>query len=154
MEGTKWIVSRNECYTIDRVSLKPHCKVWYHFLKSCLNPSTHNFTISKERMLLLHSIMIGRKTNFGKIIFREVHHCTQKNAGTLNFTSLITARCQRINVPIQENEDKIPNKGAITKHITMRFSGEEVPRHPSSASTSSPLTSTHATPSTSHNDFK
>ncbi|KAK5812432.1 hypothetical protein PVK06_027862 [Gossypium arboreum] len=107
-----------------------------------------------ECMLLLHSIMIGRKINVGKTIFREVHHCAQKNVGTLNFTSLITTLCQRINVPFQENEDKIPNKGAITKKITMRFSGEKEPRHPGSPSTSSPPTSTHATPSTSHNDFE
>ncbi|KAK5811459.1 hypothetical protein PVK06_026794 [Gossypium arboreum] len=93
MEGTKWTISRNDCYTIDRVSLKPHCKVWYHFLKSCLSPPTHNFTMSNERMLLLHSIMIGRKINVGKIIFREVHRCVQKNAGTLNFPYLTTALC-------------------------------------------------------------
>ncbi|KAH1082572.1 hypothetical protein J1N35_022333 [Gossypium stocksii] len=34
IEGTKWTISRHNCYTIDRVALKPHCKVWYHFLKS------------------------------------------------------------------------------------------------------------------------
>ncbi|KAH1107542.1 hypothetical protein J1N35_011310 [Gossypium stocksii] len=28
MEGTKQTVSLNDCYTINSVSLKPHCKVW------------------------------------------------------------------------------------------------------------------------------
>ncbi|KAH1072964.1 hypothetical protein J1N35_025292 [Gossypium stocksii] len=47
-EGTKWTVSRNDCYTIDRVTLKPDCRVWYHFLKNLLIPSNHNSTILKE----------------------------------------------------------------------------------------------------------
>ncbi|KAA3480410.1 nucleolar protein 58-like [Gossypium australe] len=110
MKVTKWTVSQNGCYTIDHVSLKPHCRVWYHFLKSHLSPPTHNSTISKDRMFLLHSIMTGRKTNVGKIIFREVHHCTEKNVSTLNFPSLITTLLQKVSVPIQANEDKIPNK--------------------------------------------
>ncbi|KAH1091178.1 hypothetical protein J1N35_018435 [Gossypium stocksii] len=98
--------------------------------------------------------MTRRKINVGKIIFREVHHCTQKNAGTLNFPFLITGLCQWVNVPIRVKEDKISNKGAITKQIALRFQGEEVPRYPSFISISSPPTGAHYAPSTSHNDFE
>ncbi|KAL1182299.1 hypothetical protein V6Z11_A02G107500 [Gossypium hirsutum] len=28
LKGTKWTVSRNDCYTIDHVSLKPHCRAF------------------------------------------------------------------------------------------------------------------------------
>ncbi|KAK5825664.1 hypothetical protein PVK06_020522 [Gossypium arboreum] len=47
----------------------------------------------------------------------------------------VLTKCQRVKVPTQENEEKIPNKGAITKQIALRFLGEEIPEHPSSTST-------------------
>lgn len=42
--GTKWMVTRNDCYIIDRVTLKPHCRVWYHFLKNShsIHPKFYN----------------------------------------------------------------------------------------------------------------
>ncbi|KAH1073243.1 hypothetical protein J1N35_025571 [Gossypium stocksii] len=93
VESTKWTVSRNDYDTISRVTLKPHYRVWYHFLKNYLIPSTYNSTISKECPLLVHLIIMGRKISVGSIIFQEVHHCALKNAGALNFPSLITALC-------------------------------------------------------------
>lgn len=92
--GTKWTLSRQDYYTVERASLKPSCRVWYHFLKSRLSPFTHNSTILKERMLLLYSIMMGRNIDMGKIIFKEIHMCAQKNVGSLNFPSLIAALFQ------------------------------------------------------------
>ncbi|KAH1115020.1 hypothetical protein J1N35_008398 [Gossypium stocksii] len=65
VEGMYWIVSNQDCYTVERASLKPIRKVWYHFLKSWFKPSTHNMIVSKERMLLLHSIIMGRRINIG-----------------------------------------------------------------------------------------
>ncbi|KAA3483227.1 Retrovirus-related Pol polyprotein from transposon 412 family [Gossypium australe] len=150
VEETKWTVSRKDCYTVERVSLKHCCQVWYHFLTTRLSPSTHNSTISKERMLLPHSLMTWRKINMGKIIF------TKKNVGSLNFPSLHSALYKRVKVSVQANEDMIPNKGTITKHIVMRFLGEELPQHPPPgfASTSSTPTCALATPSTSTNVFE
>ncbi|KAH1073320.1 hypothetical protein J1N35_025648 [Gossypium stocksii] len=78
IEGTQWSISRINCDTIDRISLKPQCKIWYHFLKTHLIPSTPNATICKDRLLLLHSIIVGRKINVGKIIFCEIRRCAQR----------------------------------------------------------------------------
>ncbi|KAK5840169.1 hypothetical protein PVK06_009052 [Gossypium arboreum] len=101
--------------------------IWYHFLKTHLIHSTHNSTVSKERMLLPHSIMMGSRINGGNIIFNEVHHSTQKNARSLNFPSLITALYQCINVQVQPREDITPNKGAITRVIVAKISVEVLP---------------------------
>ncbi|KAH1082619.1 hypothetical protein J1N35_022380 [Gossypium stocksii] len=154
--GTKWTMSRHDCYTVKTASLKPNCRVWYYLFKTRLILSTYNSTISKEQMLLLHSIIKGRKINMGKIIFKEVHRCTQKNAGSLNFPSLIATMCQRVNVSIQANEDVNPNKGAITKQIVVKFSKEDLPRHPPPGSASTSFTSTCATtiPFTSNSVFE
>ncbi|KAH1107068.1 hypothetical protein J1N35_010836 [Gossypium stocksii] len=72
----------------------------------------------------------------------------------LPFTSLIISLCQRVKVPIQTNEDTIPNKGDITKQLAIRFSGEEMPRYLGSTSTSSPPLPTNTAPSTSHSNFE
>ncbi|KAK5843124.1 hypothetical protein PVK06_005563 [Gossypium arboreum] len=127
-EGIQCSISRNDCYTIDRVLLKTQCKIWYNFLKTRLIPYTHNTTISKDQLLLLHSIIMGRKISVGNIIFREIHCCAQKNASRLNFPSLIIALYQRVKVALSPNEDRLPNKGAITMHIVQKLAGEEMPR--------------------------
>ncbi|KAH1097513.1 hypothetical protein J1N35_014434 [Gossypium stocksii] len=100
LDWTKLIVYRNGCDTFECVTLKPHRRVWYHFLKTRLIPSTQNSTISKERLLVLCSIMMGRNINVGSIIFREVHHYSEKNFGILIFLSLITTICYSVKVPI------------------------------------------------------
>ncbi|KAH1097168.1 hypothetical protein J1N35_014089 [Gossypium stocksii] len=84
VEGTKWIMSKQDCYTIERVSLNPHCRVW-------------------------------KEINVAKIIFKEVHRCAEKNAGSIDFPSLIISLCQYVKVLVQENEDMIPNKGGHYK---------------------------------------
>ncbi|KAH1039801.1 hypothetical protein J1N35_041544, partial [Gossypium stocksii] len=58
---TQWTISSHDCYTVEHATLKLVGKVWYHFLKSRLMPSTHYTTMSKERMMLLHSIIQGRR---------------------------------------------------------------------------------------------
>ncbi|KAH1107743.1 hypothetical protein J1N35_011511 [Gossypium stocksii] len=53
-----------------------------------------------------------------------------------------------------DKEDKIPNKGVITKQIALRFLGEEMAKHPGFTSTTSPPMITDVTPSKSHIDFE
>lgn len=74
---------------IERTHLKPDCRVLINFIKIRFMPIAHNTMVLKEIMLLLHSIMKGRKINIGDIIFDEVHECAQKNIGSLIFPSLI-----------------------------------------------------------------
>lgn len=59
-----------------------------------------------------------------------------------------------MNVPIQVNEDTIPNKGAITKQLALRFFGEEMPRHLGSTSTTSPPMTFGAAPSMYYSEFE
>ncbi|KAK5838986.1 hypothetical protein PVK06_007737 [Gossypium arboreum] len=127
MVGTEWMTLRQDCYTVEMTSLKPKCRVWYHFLKSRILPSTHNSIVFMDQILLVHSIMQGRKINVGKIIFNKVHRCAQKDVKSLNFPSLITVLCQHINASVQTNEDVVPNRGAITRLIVVNISREDFP---------------------------
>ncbi|MFQ6649923.1 hypothetical protein Gotur_023539 [Gossypium turneri] len=43
-------------------------------------PISHSSTISMERMLLLHAILIEKSINFGKIILKEIHDCAKNKA--------------------------------------------------------------------------
>lgn len=93
VKGTVWDKSKTDHYMIKRTSLKPECRIWVSFLKLTLMPTVHTTTVRKERLLLLHSIMKGRKINVGQVIQDEVHNCAQKNSSSLIFPNLITALC-------------------------------------------------------------
>ncbi|MFQ6641639.1 hypothetical protein Gotur_015866 [Gossypium turneri] len=45
-------------------------------------PISHSSTISMERMLLLYAILTEKSINVGKIIFKEIHDCAKKKAGS------------------------------------------------------------------------
>ncbi|KAH1055995.1 hypothetical protein J1N35_034060 [Gossypium stocksii] len=91
--GTKWMVSRQDYYTMEMASLKPKCRVWYHFLKTYLLPSTHNITVSKERMLMLHSIIFGKGAGqtVSLLVYVERRDTAQKRYFQKNFTKPMPA---------------------------------------------------------------
>lgn len=114
VEGTAWSVSTQGALTIPRTSLTPQCKVWYHFLKTLLRPSTHVQTVSKDRVLLRDSIISGRPIDVGRIIYQELGVCASKKGGSLWFPFLITCLCTRSGVLMFDNEERLPTRGAIT----------------------------------------
>ncbi|KAA3465949.1 hypothetical protein EPI10_001080 [Gossypium australe] len=111
------------------------------------NKTSSIFKVNGQR----HIMTQDHQINVGSIIFREVHRYSQKNTDTLNFPLLITILAK---VPIQTNKDTIPNKGAIIKQLALRFSREEMPRHPGSTSTLLPPMTTDTAPSTSLSNFQ
>ncbi|KAL1126299.1 hypothetical protein V6Z11_A13G103900 [Gossypium hirsutum] len=115
--GNRRLLKLNEMEGFRRNSLKPICTVWYHFLKSRLMLSTHNSTVFKEQILLLHLIIMRRKLNISKVIFHEEHWCAKKNAGSLNFPSLIISLYRMAKVLLNANEDVSSNKGGISRSI-------------------------------------
>ncbi|KAK5775366.1 hypothetical protein PVK06_043250 [Gossypium arboreum] len=99
-------------------------------------------------MLLLHSIIKGRRVNVRRIIFQEVHQCAEKNAGSFNFPSLITTLCRTARVPFNAEEDITHNKGRLTRTIFAKIQGNETTRatHHSYATTSSAMHTPTTTP--------
>ena len=112
--GVKWSTSPQGPLTFLRSNLKPEAKVGYHFLKTRLLPTTHIQTVTKERALLLHSILQGRQINIGCIIHEEICAWAQKPGGSLWFPNLISNLCEMKGVIMQDSEEQLPNKGAIT----------------------------------------
>ncbi|KAK8556619.1 hypothetical protein V6N12_003016 [Hibiscus sabdariffa] len=57
--NSKWNGQQVSRRSMNREQLLPKAKLWNHFLKHKLMPTSHNTTVSLPRMLLLHSILFG-----------------------------------------------------------------------------------------------
>ncbi|KAK9006516.1 hypothetical protein V6N11_035552 [Hibiscus sabdariffa] len=81
--------------SVDRDRLKPEGKLWMHFIKQSLMPTSHTATASLSRLQLLHSILNGRSIDVGKIIVDEAYACLSRKSSPLLFPHLITALCRK-----------------------------------------------------------
>ncbi|PON71279.1 hypothetical protein PanWU01x14_074190, partial [Parasponia andersonii] len=111
--GAEWNVSSQDAYICLRSSLNPPANVWYHFLKSRLLPTTHGKTVSKERVLLLYSMLTGKSINVGQMIQREICVRAARKSGALFFSFRITRMCRNAHAPYLVNEEKLHNTGEI-----------------------------------------
>ena len=111
-------------YLCSRPALKPSAKIWYHFIRTRLIPTTHIETVNKERLILLHYILEGKEVNVGKLIQKEISACAFKPKGCLYFPSLITELCLRSGVDVTSNDEILANTAAISTIAIKRFSSE------------------------------
>ncbi|KAE8728213.1 cytochrome P450 71A26-like [Hibiscus syriacus] len=79
--NTKW----NGRYSVNRECLQLHAKLWNHFLKHKIMPTSHNIIVSLSRLMFLHSIMVSRPIDVGRIIVHQVHEYLGKKASALVF---------------------------------------------------------------------
>ncbi|MFQ6669823.1 hypothetical protein Gotur_034922, partial [Gossypium turneri] len=84
-------------------------------------PISYSSTISLERMLLLYAIFTEKSINVGKIIFKEIHDCAKKKAGSAYFPSLITSLCLKARVKTRANLKGQYVQGCITSHDLERL---------------------------------
>ena len=122
VEGTNWLPNKGQgIFMCARPNLKPLAKVWYHFIRTRLMPTTHIETVNKERLLLLHCILEGNSINVGKIVQREILGCNLKQKGCLFFSSLISELCVRTGVDISSTDEVLANTAAISTTAIKRF---------------------------------
>ncbi|KAL4334737.1 hypothetical protein GQ457_07G008480 [Hibiscus cannabinus] len=69
--------------SVDRDRLKPEGKLWMHFIKQSLMPTSHTATTSLNILQLLHSILNGRSIDVGKIIVDEAYACLTRKSSPL-----------------------------------------------------------------------
>ncbi|KAL5570296.1 hypothetical protein UlMin_026871 [Ulmus minor] len=122
VEGTTWMPNRGEgIFMCARPTLRPIAKIWYHFIRTRLMPTTHIETVNRERLLLLHCILEGKSINVGGIIQKEISACAFKPKGCLFFSLLITELCLRAGVDINSSNEVLPNTAAISTMAIKRF---------------------------------
>ncbi|KAL4363535.1 hypothetical protein GQ457_04G016700 [Hibiscus cannabinus] len=97
--------------SVDRDRLKPEGKLWMHFIKQSLMPTSHTATASLSRLQLLHSILNGRSIDVGKIIVDEAYACLTRKSSPLLFPHLITTLCRKKGV--FESPKDLQKKGRL-----------------------------------------
>ncbi|KAL4385092.1 hypothetical protein GQ457_15G016200 [Hibiscus cannabinus] len=97
--------------SVDRDRLKPEGKLWMHFIKQSLMPTSHTATASLSRLQLFHSILNGRSIDVGKIIVDKAYACLTRKSSPLLFPHLITALCRKKGV--LESPEDLQKKGRL-----------------------------------------
>ncbi|KAE8690516.1 Detected protein of unknown function [Hibiscus syriacus] len=78
-------------------------------------PITHNTTVSLQRMLLLHSILVERSISIWKIIVEQIYTCLKWPVSALVFPNLITTLYRKKNVPKDQFDEILHVLFGITK---------------------------------------
>ncbi|KAE8695166.1 hypothetical protein F3Y22_tig00110733pilonHSYRG00282 [Hibiscus syriacus] len=144
LPGTRWNGQQLKRKTVDRDRLLPHVKLWNHFMKHKLMPTSHNTTVSCQRMLLLHSILTGRTIDIGKIIVEHAHLCLKRQASALVFPNLITALCRKKKVREEMFDEILSGIAGLNKaKIPMLLGYKEAKGKKHEATTSRVASSPH-----------
>ncbi|KAK9029832.1 hypothetical protein V6N11_031277 [Hibiscus sabdariffa] len=109
-QGAEWDEANT---TVERDRLKPAVKLWMHFLKINLMPTTHTATVNLPRLQLLHSILNSRSINLGQLILDEAFAGISRKQSPLHFPRLITALCRQKGVMEDENDFYIRGRQGI-----------------------------------------
>lgn len=127
IEGAQWRLSKTEKQTFQAAYLKREANTWLGFVKLRLLPTTHDSTVSQDRVLLVFAILKSLSIDVGKIIYSEIHNCWRKKVDKRFFPSTITILCQRARVPESNEDIKLFDKGIIdTPNLTRLRRTQEV----------------------------
>ncbi|KAK8985955.1 hypothetical protein V6N11_037674 [Hibiscus sabdariffa] len=120
LPNTEWNTMGRNPNSLSRLSLLLEVKLWNTILKRNLMPTSHNQTVDRTRLLLIHTIMTGYRVNVGEILANELAaHCAN-DKGILAFPCLVSDLCRRANVPMFDNDKYQPEKTGWTRAVYMR----------------------------------
>ncbi|KAL4377323.1 hypothetical protein GQ457_02G038520 [Hibiscus cannabinus] len=83
-------------------------------------PTSHNQTVDRTRLLLIHNIIIGYRINIGEILAKELVAACANDKGILAFPCLISALCRRAAIPTSLGDKYQPEKTGWTRATYMR----------------------------------
>ncbi|KAK8615422.1 hypothetical protein V6N13_017012 [Hibiscus sabdariffa] len=115
-----WNTTGRNPHSVSRLSLRPEAKLWNTFIKRNIMPTSHNQTVDRTRLLLIHSIMTGYRINMGEILAKELAAACAKDKDILAFPCLISALCRRAAVPTSQGDKFQPEKTRWTRATYMR----------------------------------
>ncbi|KAK8584315.1 hypothetical protein V6N12_068560 [Hibiscus sabdariffa] len=110
LQGVEWDEANTK---VERDRLKPTSKLWMHFLKQNLMPTSHTATANLPRLQLLHSILNFRSINFGQLIMDEAFAGITRKQSPLLFPRMITALCHQKGVMEDESDFYIRGRQGI-----------------------------------------
>ncbi|KAK9001918.1 hypothetical protein V6N11_024613 [Hibiscus sabdariffa] len=120
LPNTEWNTTGRNPNSVSCLSLLPEVKLWNTFVKRNLMPTSHNQTVDRTRLLLIHTIMTGFRVNVGEILANELAaHCAN-DKGILAFPCLVSNLCRRANAPMFDSDKYQADKTGWTKAVYMR----------------------------------
>ncbi|KAK8618189.1 hypothetical protein V6N13_116057 [Hibiscus sabdariffa] len=120
LPNTEWNTTGRNPNSVSRLSLLPEVKLWNTFVKHNLIPTSHNQTVDRTRLLLIHTIMTGYRVNVGEILANELAaHCAN-DKGILAFPCLVSDLCRRANMPMFDTDKYQAEKTGWTRAVYMR----------------------------------
>ncbi|KAK8555236.1 hypothetical protein V6N12_009384 [Hibiscus sabdariffa] len=120
LEGTAWNTTGRNPHSVSRTQLLPEAKLWNTFVKRNLLPTSHNQTIDRTRLVLIHTIITGYRINVGEILAKELAAACSNDKGILAFPCLISALCRQAAVPTSPSDKYQAEKKGWTRAIYMR----------------------------------
>ncbi|KAK9003629.1 hypothetical protein V6N11_084267 [Hibiscus sabdariffa] len=119
-ENTAWNTTGRNPHSVSCLSLRPEAKLWNTFVKHNLMPTSHNQTVDRTRLLLIHTILTGYRINVGEILAKELASACANDKGILAFPCLISTLCRRAAVPTNQGDKYQPEKTGWTRATYMR----------------------------------
>ncbi|KAK8708661.1 hypothetical protein V6N13_059699 [Hibiscus sabdariffa] len=119
-EGTAWNTTGRNPHSVSRPSLQPEAKLWNTFVNRNIMPTSHNQTVDRTRLLLIHTTITGYRVNIGEILAKELAAACTNDKGILAFPCLISALCRRAAVPTSPSDKYQAEKTGWTRAVYMR----------------------------------
>ncbi|KAK8614705.1 hypothetical protein V6N13_068500 [Hibiscus sabdariffa] len=119
-ENTAWNTTGRNSNSVSRLSLRPKAKLWNTFVKRNLMPTSHNQTVDRTRLLLIHTILAGYRINIGEILAKELAAACANDKGILAFPCLISTLRRREAVPTSPGDKYQPEKTGWMRATYMR----------------------------------
>ncbi|KAK9044687.1 hypothetical protein V6N11_058581 [Hibiscus sabdariffa] len=120
LEGTAWNTTGRNPHSVSRTQLLPEAKLWNTFVKRNLLPTSHNQTVERTRLVLIHTIITGYRINVGEILAKELAAACSNDKGILAFPCHISALCRRAAVPTSPSDKYQAEKKGWTRAVYMR----------------------------------
>ncbi|KAK8644736.1 hypothetical protein V6N13_124036 [Hibiscus sabdariffa] len=114
-QGTEGNTTGKNPHSVSRPSLWPEAKPWNTFVKQNLMPTSHNQTVNRTRLVLIHVIMTGYRFNVGEVIAQEMAAACQNDKGILAFPCIVPALCRRAAVPTSLGDKYMAEKSGWTR---------------------------------------
>ncbi|MED6200643.1 hypothetical protein PIB30_087231 [Stylosanthes scabra] len=121
--GADWVSHRDgRPHFLRRSDLEPMTKGWYEFICRSILPTTNRSELTVERVVLIHSIIIGENINVEEIIAKQIYKFVYKTdtSSSLSFPSIIAALCADARIPAISDDTLIPQQPPIVAEAMTR----------------------------------
>ncbi|MED6200425.1 hypothetical protein PIB30_084916 [Stylosanthes scabra] len=123
-EGADWVRHRDgRPHFLRRSDLEPMSKGWYEFICRSILPTTNHSELTVERVVLIHSIIIGENINVEEIIAEQIYKFVYKmdTSSSLPFPSIIAALCADARILAIPDDTLIPQEPPIVGEAMTRI---------------------------------